>query len=51
MGFKRTLVLSLAIQIFGFIKYKAMLHKKWTEQNDIQKGKNWMVFTLNWMCD
>ena len=50
MGFVWTLALLFAIQIFDIIK-KAVLDKDCTEQNDIQKDKNLVNFTLDWMCD
>ena len=39
MAFERDLTVFMAIQIFGFIKHRTVLHENCTEQNDMQKGK------------
>ena len=43
MGFGRTLILLLAVLMFGFVKHRAVLHTDCTEQNYIQKGKMWRL--------
>ena len=43
MGFGRALTLFLAIQIYGFIGHRTVLHKDCTKGNDRRKGKIWRM--------
>ena len=48
-GIGRALTPSSAIQIFGFIQFRAVFHKDFTNRT-IYNMANLAIVALNWMC-